>query len=186
MKAAIGTLVGVIIAVAGWVFYLQAQVGNVRVDMVGMSRDHDEFRKASALLPGMDARLKKLEGVLELIAREKEEPAVMTPISLQALDGPWKVQFGEGTSGKSVFEVLDSKTFKVTGKENKDGTLEVKGTGELKRGTLVIHYRATSKKYPKGFNGTTKLTPFSLTLLKGYFTNDLGDFDSLTLTRKEE
>lgn len=185
MRLVVAVAAAAFLAVLGFVFQLQGRIGDVKADHVGIARDHDEFRKSSGLLPGMDARLKKVEGLLELITREKEEPSGSTPISLQTFDGPWKVEFRQGSSGKSIFEVLDSKTFRVTGKEDKDGGLEMKGTGELKGGKLMLRYRATSKKHPKGYNGRTILTPFSSSLLKGYFTNDLGEFDLVTLTRED-
>ena len=194
LKEALGgaALLAILLAVGGWTFALQGQVGDVKTAAAVIQRDHDDFKKSAGLLPAMDDRIKKLEGVLELLVRDRDRESDRKTFqstqrmpSARAYQGAWRVEFRQGSAGTAVFDVIDNKSFTITGKEEKDGGLSISGTGEVRDGELVIRYRAKSKKYPEGYNGKTSLSPVSAKLLKGYFINDIGEFDLVTLRREE-
>ena len=186
-------LLAILLAIAAFVFTLQAQVGDVKAAQAVIQRDHEEFKKNAGLLPAMDERIKKVEGVLELLVRSKDrerETKTSEPrrgvVSTRAFKGTWQAEFRQGSRGSAVFDPIDNKSFTVTGKEEKEEGLIINGTGQLTTdGELVISYRAKSKKHPDGYNGKTVLTPVSAKLLKGYFTNDNGEFDLVTMRRQE-
>ena len=191
--ALVGLLATFVFLLATWLFSLQREVSHV-------TAQHEDLRDSEATLSALQLvpeRLKRVEDMVEALARTGfkeareglEKKVVEKRLEVQEAHfyaGVWNVRFSRGTSGEMVIRAVDETTFAFTGTEEKEsGSLKVRGIGEIvaRTGELAFNISATSEK-GKPYRAITILKPSGANSLKGYFENDLGEFDIVTLTRR--
>jgi hypothetical protein len=191
----VGLTFAVVLALGGWVLALQKDVSEakaaVQADRQQQAANPQiekvlaSLQTVNAQLEGLTKRIEKVEGTNELILRRHGGERLGKPITVRELAGVWDVIFTKGSKGEMAIEYLDEYSFRLRGKEQKpEGAVMVSGTGQLKDGRVVMSVTATPET-GKPYSGKTELNIISSKLMKGFFSNELGDLDLVTATKKE-